>query len=238
MKISTSIGLHRASSLRKTRILSAVRPFEIHLLSDCEQNKRWYPQSALSIICSIFDLLSFAFCYDLSCIQSTSPPETPREEEEGEDLLENVDADYKAQPELDTYDEDDIDDADISPMALGQRRDIDALLAERDRRTRRGRRGYLPQQLLDDDDEIPEALRRGQADEFAEFATEQEESLVNLEDFDGPLREWLDEDRVRREIKNRFKSFLTSFSDPAGTAIYPVQIRKMCQGICGVIFLW
>ncbi len=144
--------------------------------------------------------------------------------------------DYKARPELDVYDEDDIDDADISPMAVGQRRDVDALLAARDRRAGRGARrgiGYLPQQLLDDEEEIPSALRP--TDEFAEFGVMEEESLVNLEDFDGPLREWLDEDRVRREIKNRFKSFLTSFADTSGTAIYPVQIRKMCQGAGSLI---
>ena len=115
-------------------------------------------------------------------------------------------------------------------MAIGQRRDIDALLAERDRRDGRGRRGrsYLPSQLLDGDDEIPEALSRPLSDEFAVAA--EHESLVNLEDFDGPLREWLDEDRVRLEIRNRFKSFLTSFVDNSGTAIYPLQIRQMCQG--------
>lgn len=118
-------------------------------------------------------------------------------------------------------------------MAIGQRRDIDALLADRDRQEGRGRRrgrSYLPQQLLDGDDAIPEALRRPLSDEFAVYAAEHEESLVNLEDFDGPLREWLDEDRVRREISNRFKTFLTSFVDNSGTQIYPLQIRQMCQG--------
>jgi len=53
--------------------------------------------------------------------------------------------------------------------------------------------------------------------------------MVNLEDFDGPLREWLDEDRVRREIKSRFKHFITGFSDNSGNAVYPELIKQMCQ---------
>ena len=63
-------------------------------------------------------------------IEETSPPpDTPRnEDEEGEDLLENAASDYKAQPELDKYDEEDINDEDVSPMDIAQRRNIDQLL--------------------------------------------------------------------------------------------------------------
>eukprot|EP00486_Rosalina_sp_Unknown_P011339 CAMPEP_0201587996 /NCGR_PEP_ID=MMETSP0190_2-20130828/150318_1 /ASSEMBLY_ACC=CAM_ASM_000263 /TAXON_ID=37353 /ORGANISM="Rosalina sp." /LENGTH=84 /DNA_ID=CAMNT_0048039273 /DNA_START=47 /DNA_END=298 /DNA_ORIENTATION=+ len=82
---------------------------------------------------------------------STSPPreltsplaDTPRDDEDGEDLLENAASDYKAQPELDKYDEDNIDDADVSPMDIGNRRNIDQLLNERDRREGRGRRQFI-----------------------------------------------------------------------------------------------
>ena len=62
-----------------------------------------------------------------------------------------------------------------------------------------------------------------------EYSHQQQQHLVNLEDFDGPLRDWLDEDRVRREIKNRFKSFLTSYTDTSGNDVYPNKLKQMCQ---------
>lgn len=166
---------------------------------------------------------------------TSPPPDTPRDED-GEDLLENAQSDYKAQPELDTYDAENIDDDDVSPMDIGQIRNINQLLDDRDRRAGRGRRQFIPHQLMDQDEDIPMALLQQQQqqiidDEFMnqQQMQQQQEHLVNLEDFDGPLREWLDEDRVRREIKNRFKSFLTSFTDTAGNAVYPNKVKQMCQ---------
>ena len=145
-----------------------------------------------------------------------------------------MEADYRPQPELDTYDEENIDDADISPMGIQQRRGVEQLLNERDRRSGRGRRQFIPHQLMDQDDDIPMALLPQQQQQLIEDEFMQQEqaqdSLVNLEDFDGPLREWLDEDRVRREIQNRFKSFLTSYVDTSGNAVYPNKVKQMCQG--------
>merc|ERR1719334_2411050 len=94
----------------------------------------------------------------------------------------------------------------------------------------------IPHQLMDDEvDDIPSALQGRPRNTFLdpigdEFGSqEQYENMVNLEDFDGPLREWLDEDRVRKEIKNRFKNFITGFTDTSGNAVYPEQIKLMCQ---------
>eukprot|EP00485_Elphidium_margaritaceum_P002349 CAMPEP_0202687664 /NCGR_PEP_ID=MMETSP1385-20130828/3322_1 /ASSEMBLY_ACC=CAM_ASM_000861 /TAXON_ID=933848 /ORGANISM="Elphidium margaritaceum" /LENGTH=878 /DNA_ID=CAMNT_0049342499 /DNA_START=79 /DNA_END=2715 /DNA_ORIENTATION=- len=164
---------------------------------------------------------------------SSPPPDTPRnDDDEGEDLLENMASDYNAAPELDVYEEEAIDDADISPMDMAARRGVNELLEARDRRQHRHRRQFVPHQLMEQDADIPLAIgqaARDQHDEFMEQAVEAQESLVNLEDFDGPLREWLDEDRVRREIQNRFKSFLTSYVDTAGNPVYPMKVKQMCQ---------
>jgi len=161
---------------------------------------------------------------------TSPPPDTPRNNEDEEDLMENMEADYASRPDLDTYDADDIDDRIISPMGISARRGVDELLNERDVRLGRGRRTFIPHQLMDKDEDIPMAMENIND----EYSMQQEQDaeydhLVNLEDFDGPLREWLDEDRVRREIKNRFKSFLTSFTDTAGNAVYPNKIKQMCQ---------
>eukprot|EP01084_Bolivina_argentea_P100194 179958_1 len=160
---------------------------------------------------------------------TSPPPDTPKEDEE--DLMETMAADYKQQPNLDTYEADDIDDGDISPLGIHDRRNVDQLLAQRDRHDgRMRRRGLIPDQLMDDDEDIPmDLLAQQQQDIIEDDEYMQQENLVNLEDFDGPLREWLDEDRVRREIKNRFKSFLTGYTDRSGNAVYPNKIKQMCQ---------
>merc|ERR1740116_619357 len=84
---------------------------------------------------------------------------------------------------------------------------------------------------MDQDEDIPMSLLNQQAQVNINRMIDSHEdvdNLVNLEDFDGPLREWLDEDRVRREIKNRFKSFLTSYSDTSGETVYPERLNTMC----------
>ena len=172
-------------------------------------------------------------------MSSPQPDDTPKIEDD-EDLMDSREADYRAQPELDRYDEADIDDADISPMRFGDRRGVEAMLDERDRVKAGGQRNMIPHQLMnEEEDDIPAALQqhaqqqqhRSSFLDVSEFGSqEQHENVVNLEDFDGPLREWLDEDRVRREIQNRFRHFLTGFTDNSGNAVYPMEIKQMCQG--------
>lgn len=38
-----------------------------------------------------------------------------------------------------------------------------------------------------------------------------DEADINLETFECPLREWISEDRTRREIRKRFNIFLKTF---------------------------
>lgn len=49
-------------------------------------------------------------------------------------------------------------------------------------------------------------------DEFdSELADDGAEKALNLEKFECPLREWISEERTRREIQRRLKLFLTTF---------------------------
>ena len=50
---------------------------------------------------------------------------------------------------------------------------------------------------------------------------------LNLEAFEVPLREWIAQDRTRREIKKRFKKFLYSFTK-GSSHIYLPRIKAMC----------
>lgn len=59
------------------------------------------------------------------------------EEEEGEDLMDDAMKDYQPIAALDTYGREGIDDRDYDQMDVDQRRDVERVLAERDREMRR-----------------------------------------------------------------------------------------------------
>jgi hypothetical protein len=47
----------------------------------------------------------------------------------------------------------------------------------------------------------------------------------------GPVREWVQMEAPRRHIAKKFHSFLSSFVDDKGNAIYTRRISEMCAGI-------
>lgn len=59
------------------------------------------------------------------------------EEEEGEDLMDDVMKDYQPIAALDTYGREGIDDRDYDGMDVDERREVERVLAERDRERRR-----------------------------------------------------------------------------------------------------
>lgn len=60
-----------------------------------------------------------------------------------------------------------------------------------------------------------------------EFDPEENENPINLEAFGGPLRDWIGQDRTRREIKRKFEQFLTTFTQD-GRNVHGERIRDMC----------
>jgi DNA replication licensing factor MCM2 len=135
-------------------------------------------------------------------------------EEEGEDLAETWLADYAAAPELDTYDPTMLaDDEEIIEDYDDIVRYRRAAEEEIDRRMRKQReqREKLAQEGLDtlDEGEEREVREEDEDEEFEE--DDQGRDIVNLETFECPLREWIGEDRTRREIKRRFEEFLMRF---------------------------
>lgn len=58
---------------------------------------------------------------------------------------------------------------------------------------------------------------------------EEEESYVNLDEFKGPLIDWLLMEAPRREIRRRFRQFLSNFMDEHGKYIYAERIMDMCS---------
>jgi DNA replication licensing factor MCM2 len=175
------------------------------------------------------------------------------EEEDGEDLMDNAMRDYQRIDALDTYGTEGIDDRDFSKMDREER-----LAAERelDRRSGAGRDGdaYYDDFETEEDDEARAARRRhigrrrkedrDEDDEDGSIMEEEEDDEdedveeVNMEAFDVPLREWIAQDRTRREIQRRFRKFLSTFREPSaadaaggrhlkGPVVYEQRIKKM-----------
>ena len=104
-------------------------------------------------------------------------------EGEGEDLLEQMETDYRAIPELDRYDARQLDDdSDVSEITFSNRAAAEALMAQRDRRNK-AVRSRLPAALQDmlgevdkggdidyeeDDEEAEERRRRRRMEEAAD----------------------------------------------------------------------
>jgi DNA replication licensing factor MCM2 len=170
------------------------------------------------------------------------------EEEDGEDLMENAARDYQRIEALDTYGTEGLDDREYDPMDVEARRRAEQELATRDRHNG-GRNAGLYDMALDvadDEDEDARAARRGvfrvEEDEGDSGEETDEEDLdgddpINIEAFDVPLREWIAQDRTRREIQRKFRAFLRHFTEDQigqgerrrrGNGLYEQKIRSMC----------
>jgi DNA replication licensing factor MCM2 len=171
------------------------------------------------------------------------------EDDDGEDLLENQEMDYRPMPHLDRYEQDGIGEApeDYDPEAeLEARLRAEAELDDRD--VNEGRVGFAGQagrvrpralDADDDDDNWRRQQRRRRAadrDEDGEEDEEDEEFEVDIENYDCPLREWITRERTKIEIRKKFSRFLRRFTEKdvdAGvgvseTLVYRRLIREMC----------
>ncbi|CAG9318679.1 MCM2 [Blepharisma stoltei] len=160
-------------------------------------------------------------------------------EESGEDLEENMEADYRAIPELDTYEEEGIDEANYSDMDTDARMAAEEELKQREMSDQIGRgRGpaafYLGE--LEEDMNMAlisrhRALQRSLATGLEALSIEDdpEELALDFEDPKGKLSKWIQEPRTHRWIRRNFTKFLLEFKDEHGNEIYHQRIREMCS---------
>lgn len=170
------------------------------------------------------------------------------EDEDGEDLFENMENDYRRNAQQDTYDlGDNIDDDAYEEMDAATRRRIDEQLDRRDEilastsRTARGRdQIFLDDPDADDEtftqDGMPTQIRRRrhhaerEPDDFLDDIdpTHQELSLESLADVKGPsLTEWILQPNVSRSIARELKSFILEYTDEKGRSVYGARIRTL-----------
>ena len=53
---------------------------------------------------------------------------------------------------------------------------------------------------------------------------------IDIKHYHGPLRDWIAEERVSREVKKRFLKFLRTFTDESGELVYVQRVTDMCRG--------
>ncbi|PIO72210.1 MCM2/3/5 family protein [Teladorsagia circumcincta] len=137
------------------------------------------------------------------------------EDEEGENLFgDDMERDYRAQPELDIYSESGMDDAsDIDELSISGRLAAEREMAQRD-------------QILDDDalfyeEGDEEQRRRRRRRVAAEERTGEDQDMAEevpidiLENLRGrSTKDHVSDEAVAREIERRFKNFLRAFKDP------------------------
>ena len=211
--------------------------------------------------------------YENEGIRYLDAEENEEEEGEGEDLLENMMDDYQRIESLDTYGREGIDDREYDEIDYDQRMAAEAIIAKREeermKRAGGGRSGMFYEGLMEDFEEDAEARRARRARiggrERADIDDEEDDDIedddqddvdreeelfeteeeLNLEAFDIPLREWIAQDRTRREVMRKFRRFLMNTTEDLdevdeqqlqrrnsrqkkSTPIYEDRIRNMC----------
>jgi len=145
-------------------------------------------------------------------------------DDSGENLMEGMEGDYAAIPELDHYDHSFLDRRDYDRIDIIARRAAETEIDARHLDSK----GRLSDQLDDfgKEDETVRTKRRRDIlnidDQDLKEYTLETPGGINLETMDMPLREWIAQDRTRREIKRRFRIFLES------DEIHMKNIRSMC----------
>ena len=177
------------------------------------------------------------------------------EEEEGEDLLDDALLDdYKAIPELDRYDERDLDDDEHEEISAEGRAEAERLMQKRDVEAAR-RQGRLPAALdeAEDEEEEEEAgrkrrrIREGEGEDEADdtqaatapaqvpsddvrylLSLDDAHKLSSLEDSTSPVLVAIASDANRLEVKRRFTQFLAGYN-PHGErkGVYLRQVEEL-----------
>lgn len=182
--------------------------------------------------------------------EDTTEKRNDEEDEDGEDLMENMERDYRPIPELDVYDAENLapDDESVAELGIAERRALEEEMDRRDadrRGATRVRRDLLYEG--DEDDAAQPTTRRrrlraltaarlGESliedDEEANESVDSEllESIENLEDMKGhSVREWVSMIGPYNEIKNRFRHFLRTFKNERGVSVYRERIRRLVE---------
>ena len=140
------------------------------------------------------------------------------------DLTEYLFSDYVAAPELDVYEKEHLDDRVFDESYLENLRnrqladeEIEARLEaqrrarEKDDFAREGAEGIDDTERQEAEEDSDEDYFDDEDDDDEDGEDGERERRLNLDAFDCPLTEWIDEARTRREIESRFRRFLNTY---------------------------
>jgi DNA replication licensing factor MCM2 len=156
------------------------------------------------------------------------------DEDDGEELVdEGIEQDYRAMPVLDTYEGRGLDRREYERISDDARHAAEVEMRHRDRDEMRRQGQRLPLALQDSEDEHselePSRQRRRMAERAAgEVDFDEDDIQFALDDFNVPLKEWIAQERPRREIKKRFRNFIRMYVDEGENNVYEERIRAMC----------
>jgi len=145
--------------------------------------------------------------------------------------LAGMENDYRAIPELDQYEDVDLDARDYGRIGHMGRLAAEQAMAERDAATgqpQARQRSNMPAALRQQDD-YDDVSYGGVNIQGGQLGMDMEDDggTFALEDFSGPLREWLAQERVKKEVKKRFREFIFQYTDHEGQQVYVQRIKRM-----------
>lgn len=165
---------------------------------------------------------------------------------EGDDLIEGMERDYEARPELDRYENDGLDNEDQNELDFLGRQAVEQQLNYEEHKGNQ-RRARIPGAFMDDeyDDDQDEVMhnqmrqermrqmmRDGNEMHHEDSDPERADDMQNLLDFEdvkGPLSVWLKKPDVIKFITRQFNQFLRNFKNETGNFVYEDKIHEMCQ---------
>lgn len=161
-------------------------------------------------------------------------------EESGEDLMENMEQDYRAIPELDRYEREGIDDneeVNYQQLNAHERVNIEKLMDQRDRqlayKNKRRPVAMLEEEYSEDDDlarQLRKERQRHNHESNQDLEDEDDDAkYLDIEEAKGNTTEWLQQPRTIKFIRHQFSSFLRNFKDDRGVDVYEQRITEMCS---------
>ena len=171
---------------------------------------------------------------------------------EGEDIMENMEIDYKGIPKLDIYDEDQLSQGEYDEMGFQERRmaDIEVERRYKQQMTQNKRDNRLGEMIFEEGsiksfiEENPEIASdmqknremlflnklRGENFDNDENEMDQEEyDFFNAEEMRGNLAKWIKSPRTVNFIRIAFRNFLMQFRDEHKKLVYEQRISHMCS---------
>lgn len=170
-------------------------------------------------------------------------------EPEGEDIMHNLEADYRRIAGLDEYDDEQLSQGDYDEMDFQTKRMADMQIENRARvdgnQIQAEGDGIFDDRSLNsfvmDDSLVASQMKRNREREFMQQLREgvndedqqmdqEDYEYFNKEDFKGNLANWIKDPKTVRFIRTAFRNFLKDFRNPeSGQLVYEQRISYMCS---------